>query len=67
MKNSNKFVEILTTRCFGCNNTFYEFSYYELENCPHCEAELAKGTCNIEETNNAHIQIDFKTGEIRAL
>jgi hypothetical protein len=64
--NSNRFIEVDSTRCNACQKLFYELRNYELSDCPHCEIVLEhKGSCNVEGGYEVRIEVDSKTGKLR--
>lgn len=62
--NSNRNIEVGMTICNHCNNTFYEFTEYELSECPHCGEELSDGGFEVQSTTNVELEVDFKTGRV---
>ncbi|MBG9548405.1 hypothetical protein [Cytobacillus firmus] len=61
--NSNRVLEIDTTGCYQCGESFYEFRDYELSECPHCKGELVNA-CSIDGTKEVRIEVDSITGKI---
>jgi hypothetical protein len=64
--NSNRSITINKTLCNYCLESFYELTDYELSECPHCLTTLeGKGSCDIEETLETRIEVDFITGKVK--
>ncbi|USK43741.1 hypothetical protein [Cytobacillus oceanisediminis] len=65
--NSSRKIEVDMTFCESCQQTFFEFQDYELQECPHCKADLTKGKFNVETTLCMELEVDFKTGKLIVL
>lgn len=66
--NSNRFIEVDSTRCEACQKLFYELRDYELSECPHCGIVLEhKNSCTIEGGYEIGIEVDCHTGKLRII